>query len=628
MEQIIKISSNILHNVSPLIYGSFLEFIDSQISLMWGEQLYDYSFEGDIGYSDATLYYWQHTDDITKNEWYHSGYEKNPWQKIGDDTVELCFTQFNKFFHGTRAAMVRNKSRQAGGLYQGGICLHNNETYAFSIYMATDEHQPVKGPIKVQLTDASLKRVYDEYIFSITPEYQQYRCFLKPEVEDPNATFIITFEGPGTLFLDLASLTATSCIKGWRFDVVEALRKVHPTIIRFPGGCFTSFSHWENAIGPIIDRQPFPNVYWGGMEPNLVGTDEFIDLCRLIGAEPMICINMLTGSPSEAARWVEYCNGFLNTYFGRIRAENGYPEPFNVKFWEMDNEPYRRFSPRQYGKKVVEFAKEMKKVDPKIKIMVAGYGPYFSSLNTILDICSSEIDYVATRANNTEELQQLASVISKYSSGSKIIKIASTEWLGDTKKIGFELKAGERDTLYGAGNHDWLAYWGYALEVASVLHIFQRNPLVEIANFNNIANTWGQNLLEINKQTCIISAAGKVFELFSYNKGDQFLDIQVDGILDVTVTRSSSTQEVFVSVINKTDVKYPCKVICDTLTTAGKAAIFTVYGPSKTSRNTFTNPDTIQLIKKLENFDKGQVEIEVQPLSVTLIKLTPDNLKL
>ena len=81
-----------------------------------------------------------------------------------------------------------------------------------------------------------------------------------------------------------------------------------------------------------------PNPAWNSCDPHHVGTDEHIALARHIGAEPLICVNAGDGTAQEAADWVEYCNGGLETKWGKVRAERGHPEPFNVKYWEIGNE--------------------------------------------------------------------------------------------------------------------------------------------------------------------------------------------------------------------------------------------------------------------------------------------------
>ncbi len=95
---------------------------------------------------------------------------------------------------------------------------------------------------------------------------------------------------------------------GFRKDVAQALKAVNPPVIRWPGGCFADFYHWKDGVEPREERPHRINLWWGGVETNEFGTDEFLQFCSLIGAEPYICLNVGSGSLEEALSWVEYCN--------------------------------------------------------------------------------------------------------------------------------------------------------------------------------------------------------------------------------------------------------------------------------------------------------------------------------
>lgn len=125
---------------------------------------------------------------------------------------------------------------------------------------------------------------------------------------------------------------------GLRMDVTEAIAALNPPVVRWPGGCFVSAYHWEDGVGP--ERQPSFDKAWRVEDPNTFGTDEFIALCRRIGAEPYICTNAGTGTPEEMSNWVEYCNLRSEGKYARKRIANGHVEPFKVKYWSIGNENY------------------------------------------------------------------------------------------------------------------------------------------------------------------------------------------------------------------------------------------------------------------------------------------------
>jgi alpha-N-arabinofuranosidase len=125
---------------------------------------------------------------------------------------------------------------------------------------------------------------------------------------------------------------------GLRKDTIEALKHIHAPIIRWPGGCFADLYHWRDGIGPRDKRPRTWNIWWGRDEGNAFGTDEFMEYCRLSGAAPYLCVNVGSGSPEEALDWMEYCNGKENTTITSLRAANGHPEPYHVRYWSVGNE--------------------------------------------------------------------------------------------------------------------------------------------------------------------------------------------------------------------------------------------------------------------------------------------------
>ena len=110
---------------------------------------------------------------------------------------------------------------------------------------------------------------------------------------------------------------------GFRGDVDELIRPLHVTQIRYPSGNFLSGYDWRDGIGPKDKRPVRPDMAWSAIEPNQVGTDEFLQWCERIGAQPMMAVNLGTGTPKDAAELLEYCNGDMHTYWADKRRENG-----------------------------------------------------------------------------------------------------------------------------------------------------------------------------------------------------------------------------------------------------------------------------------------------------------------
>lgn len=153
---------------------------------------------------------------------------------------------------------------------------------------------------------------------------------------------------------------------GFRKDVIEAVRQLRTPVVRWPGGCFVSAYHWKDGVGP--DRQPSYDKAWGVEDPNTFGTDEFVAWCRATGMEPYICSNAGTGTPEEMSDWAEYCNQTKGRW-ARLRAANGHPQPYHVRFWSVGNENFGDWeigakTADEWGHFVCETAKMMRRVDP------------------------------------------------------------------------------------------------------------------------------------------------------------------------------------------------------------------------------------------------------------------------
>jgi alpha-N-arabinofuranosidase len=167
---------------------------------------------------------------------------------------------------------------------------------------------------------------------------------------------------------------ALSDDRGFRRDVIDAMRELKVPVMRWPGGNFVSDYHWYDAVGP--QRQASFNMAWQVPEPNSFGTDEFIAWCREVGCEPYICTNGGNGGQQEMSDWVEYCNGGLSTRHAERRRANGQADPHGVRYWGIGNESYGDWqigakTIGEWGRYVAESAKMMRRVDPSIVLSAA-----------------------------------------------------------------------------------------------------------------------------------------------------------------------------------------------------------------------------------------------------------------
>lgn len=164
---------------------------------------------------------------------------------------------------------------------------------------------------------------------------------------------------------------------GFRKDVADLTRELGVTMVRYPGGNFVSNYNWEDGVGPVENRKPFIDLAWRTIEPNTVGTDEFLQWAEREGIEPMMAVNLGTRGVEAAAALVEYCNGEAGSKWADMRIANGREKPYGVKLWCLGNEmdgPWQigHKDAHEYGKLAAEAGKAMKLVDPSIELVVCG----------------------------------------------------------------------------------------------------------------------------------------------------------------------------------------------------------------------------------------------------------------
>jgi alpha-N-arabinofuranosidase len=186
--------------------------------------------------------------------------------------------------------------------------------------------------------------------------------------------------------------------RGFRRDVLEAVRPLRVPVLRWPGGNFVSGYHWLDGVGPVEERPRRSDLAWFAEESNRFGTNEFIEYCRGIGAEPYICVNMGSGSMDEAQAWVEYCNGTGNTYWATLRRKHGYPEPHRVRYWGLGNEMWGPWqighcSAEDYVKKARSFGTLMKRTDASIELIACGHNGFSAWDEEVLEGLAPLVDY-------------------------------------------------------------------------------------------------------------------------------------------------------------------------------------------------------------------------------------------
>ncbi len=189
---------------------------------------------------------------------------------------------------------------------------------------------------------------------------------------------------------------------GFRKDVVNEIRQLGVPIIRYPGGNFVSGYNWLDGVGPKQNRPRVLDKAWNSLNSNQFGTNEFMAWCKAVGTEPLMGLNLGTGTTEEAAALVEYCNVEKGTKWSELRRQHGYAEPYKVQRWCLGNEmdgPWQigHMSATEYGLKAADAARQMRYVDPSLKLIACGSsGPFMPTYlewdREVLEQCYDYVD--------------------------------------------------------------------------------------------------------------------------------------------------------------------------------------------------------------------------------------------
>jgi alpha-L-arabinofuranosidase len=459
---------------------------------------------------------------------------------------------------------------------------------------------------------------------------------------------------------------------GFRKDVMEAVKGLNVSLIRYPGGNFVSNYHWLDGVGP--ERIPRMELAWARLETNEFGTNEFMKFCREIETEPYFSVNLGTGTIEEARRWVEYCNVKEGPYYAELRKKHGYPEPYHIKYWSLGNEmdgfwQMGHLNAEDYSKKAREAAKLMKLTSPEIKLIAAGSSNYRPNADpnewnaTVLAELRDVVDYLALHmyvGNPNDNYYNYLSTPLVLEERTQIVK-------GMIAREMTKADRGDRDPIYIA----WDEYNSWyraradesmqgtraleehynledALVIAGFLNTLVRNAdIVKMANMAQLVNVIAPiftNEKGMYKQTIYYPLqlfSGNVFgtslDVFvdcdRYNTDEFFIGLgesttKQDNVPYLDVSASYNNGEAIINVVNRhKDKAITTDIISQTGDFTGTAQVFEVNGPDTKSDNDF-GKETVKTITKPEIKAKGTtLTYSFPPHSFTMIKvkINPDN---
>jgi len=630
--------------INPDIYGLFTEMCFYEFNGgIWAEMLKSRKFAGDDGEPGQQYY------GIVK-----------PWFPVGrnekthfahDNTIYYCGKQSQKI-------VSESDGNLRTGIGQSQLYLQKTKGYEVRLNL---KQKDIKGPVIIALEGENGIYAQKEIRIADT-NWNRFSFTLNPTQTDREGKFTISFSGSGTLWLGSASLMPDDNISGFRKDVIEALRTLHLPNIRWPGGNMVSVYRWEDGIGDRDKRPPrFIRELW---ETNDVGIDEFMELCRLTGARAYIAVNAGDGTAREAANWVEYCNGGLNTEYGRLRAENGHPQPYGVKLWGIGNEMFGNWQnghvdEETYARRHLAFAKAMLAVDKDIKTVATGgrYWKYPRWNQAFFKIAGEYLDYLS-----------LHSYAKKYRSYMKKEDLKNPEFAEEfyyyivSAPYGIEEQIIETDKEIRkalpnrpevtVAFDEWNC-WAYqepyelvdfalrdGLYTAGVFHAFRRqHKAVTLANFSKSVNALA--MIRVNQYGMFLNPQYLAFKMYLNHSGPILLRTDVScssfpapeyergrpqakghiPYLDVSATMSEDKKTIYVGIINlHRNKNIKTRISLDKWNFSSQVKVFELYDDDDMAENTFEQPDRITIKEDTLSDVGNPFDYNFRPHSVTIME--------
>lgn len=453
--------------------------------------------------------------------------------------------------------------------------------------------------------------------------------------------------------------------EGFRKDVMEALREIKASVMRWPGGCFASVYHWKDGVGK--ERKPFFDKAWRVEESNAFGTDEFIRFCQKVECEPYICTNAGTGTSEEMSDWVEYCNEASRGSNAKARIKNGSRDPYQQPNTTIGNQNYDPFEMgskgvAEWGRFVLESAKMMKSVDPSIELSAAALddmdwniellkmaGEYLDwiSLHAYWDQIHLTNDYASYEQSvaYTESIESMISrvrgLLLMFGLTDKI-KVAFDEWnLRGWYHPGIHCKhaaVDEKDYLFPRDLNDENCRYTMADAVFSACFLNscnRNNDIVKMANMAPAVNargciyTWEKGIVK--------RSTWYVFDLFVNYFGRQIIDSYVEenpvieirdkeqktmAVRQADVVASLYQNGTAVSVINKSsDKNLPCEIVWDPENGLTEFRVVTVNGASTESFNDIDHEGVGLTCGEWKKCSGNSARVLLEPHSVNMIQI-------
>ena len=523
------------HPLTDYMYGGFIEHIGNLINYSYWSEVLD----------DRKFYFAVDSKPLPVPPGpFGRMMAPRKWMPIGPDAAVVM--DMTAPYVGEQSPVVHLAGAKPRGIAQSGLSLAKKD-YTGRVVLAAEPGTEISATLIWG------KGAHDRQTVRVTAGGEWTKAPIKftCKADTTNGRLEIVGRGAGTLRVGAVSLMPADNIKGFRADTMALMKEMDCKILRMPGGNFISGYDWKNTIGDPDKRPPVIDPQWKFPQPNDVGVDELLQMCWIIGVEPYWCINTGFGEPRSGAELVEYVNGAATTEWGAKRAANGHPEPYRVKYWNIGNEMYGHWqlghmSLDQYTIKHNLFADAMRKVDPSIYIVVPGgfvdemttgqgimvdsgsrlveYGSERDWAGGMLAKSWGKFDALATHAyqaeykhfnlmtGKNEDVQQ--TLVEWAQAPANRVATMADCW-EEYKKRFPKLNEGHVKVFFDEWAYHFKQDFKGCLAVARTFHeFFRHSDFIDMT-----AYTMGMAWLDYDRTRSVISASGRVFQLYNRHFG-------------------------------------------------------------------------------------------------------------
>jgi alpha-N-arabinofuranosidase len=604
-------AATVANPISPQLYGHFLEFMFEGIKFgLHAELLKNRGFEEAANAAGLPRDWEREPNDRNDDR-------ETTFARDAEVALMPAPTPFpaDPSAHSLRLH-IRARYDGPRGVRQSRIPVRRGVAYTASFWLRTADYD---GAVTVALgQDQEGGRAYASAAIPKVPTddaWHQHTVTLTPGQADPLAKLTILFDGKGRLWLDQVSLMPGDAVDGGvRKDVFDRIAALTPAFIRYPGGNVAQDYHWQWGIGPR-DRRPswINKAWWSEREPGDFGTDEFLALCRRLGADPHLVVNVegAGATPEEAAAWVEYVNGPPESKYGAMRAANGRREPYGVKVWELGNEIWGDWvrghaDAATYARHYRRYREAMLKVDPSLRFIAVGRDRTDWN-DQVVAAVGPEIDLLSIHHYEPPGDQPDPRWLMAR-------PLYFERWY---RELGRQLRERVPQKRIGLIVNEWNTVLPLprqhsmeaALYAARLMNVFERTgDVVVMSAVSDLVNGWPGGIIQAGRHGVHVTPTYRTIELYTRYRGDERLQAAVDGatfdladqkgvpVVDAVASRSADGRRYVLKLVN-TSFEAPARVTVaiDGWRPPARATQHTLTAPTLHTPNTFANPDAVSV---------------------------------